>query len=93
MAAPRRSCRARPRRLCEVTNNGQNSLQPKGPHAQKIDDLFIPILIIAIVIGIAVIVATVVFALKFRYREGKNDNPKQIHGNTRSRSAGRSSPR
>ena len=23
------------------------------------------------------------FAVKFRYREGKNDNPKQIHGNTR----------
>ena len=33
----------------EVKNNGQNSLQPKGPQAQKIDDLFIPILIIAIV--------------------------------------------
>ncbi len=67
----------------EVKNNGQNSLQPKGPQAQKIDDLFIPILIIAIVIGIAITVATVVLAIKFRYRAGKNENPKQVHGNTR----------
>jgi cytochrome c oxidase subunit 2 len=63
-------------------DNGQNSLQPKGPAAEKIDNLFIPILILAIVIGIAVIFATVFFALKFRYREGKPDNPKQIHGST-----------
>ena len=63
-------------------DNGQNSLKPKGPYAQKIDNLFIPILILAIVIGIAVLVATVFFALKFRHREGKPDNPKQIHGST-----------
>ena len=64
------------------TDNGQNSLDPKGPAAEKIDNLFIPILILAIVIGIAVVVATVVFALKFRHREGQPDNPKQIHGST-----------
>jgi cytochrome c oxidase subunit 2 len=63
-------------------NNGQNSLHPKGPYAQKIDNLFVPIVILAIVIGIAVITATVVFAIKFRYREGKPDNPRQIHGST-----------
>jgi cytochrome c oxidase subunit II len=63
-------------------NNGQNSLHPKGPAAEKIDNLFIPILILAIVIGIAVVTATVIFAVKFRYREGKPDNPKQIHGST-----------
>ncbi len=62
--------------------NGQNSLDPKGPYAQKIDNLFIPILILAIVIGIAVLSATVFFALKFRHREGGPDNPKQIHGST-----------
>jgi len=67
---------------CSTNKNGQNSLDPKGPYAQKIDDLFIPILILAIVIGIAVVTATVVFAFKFRYREGKPDNPKQIHGST-----------
>jgi cytochrome c oxidase subunit 2 len=63
-------------------NNGQNSLHPKGPYAEKINNLFVPIVILAIVIGIAVLTATVVFALKFRYREGKPDNPRQIHGST-----------
>jgi len=67
----------------EVKNNKQNSLQPKSPQAQKIYDLFVPILIIAIVIGIAIIAATVYLAIRFRYRPGTNENPKQIHGNTR----------
>ena len=42
-----------------------------------------PILIIAIVVGIAITVATVFLALKFRYKKGTNENPKQVHGNTR----------
>src|SRR6187401_385556 len=67
----------------EVRNNGQNSLQPKSPQADKIYDLFLPILIIAIVVGIAIICATVFVALKFRYKKGSNENPKQVHGNTR----------
>jgi cytochrome c oxidase subunit II len=64
-------------------NNGQNSLEAKGHDAHLINNLFWPVLLIASVIGIAVIGAVVFFAVKFRYREGKNDNPKQIHGNTR----------
>jgi len=67
----------------EVKNNGQNSLEPKGPKAQQIYDLFVPILIIAIVVGIAIIIATVFLAVKFRYKKGVNENPKQVHGNTR----------
>jgi cytochrome c oxidase subunit 2 len=67
----------------EVKNNGQNSLEPKGPKAQQIYDLFVPILIIAIVVGIAIIAATVFVAMKFRYKKGTNENPKQVHGNTR----------
>ena len=67
----------------EVKNNGQNSLEPKSSQAQKIYDLFVPILIIAIIVGIAITVATVWLAIKFRYRPGKNENPKQVHGNTR----------
>ena len=63
-------------------SNGQNSLKPNGSSATKIDDLFIPILTVAIVIGILVLGATVFAAVKFRHREGKPDNPKQIHGNT-----------
>ncbi len=56
--------------------------RPEGPAAEKINNLFMPILILAIVIGIAVLFATVFFALKFRHREGKTDNPRQIHGST-----------
>src|SRR5207248_11737750 len=67
----------------EAKNNGQNSLEPKSSQAHKIYNLFVPIAIIAIVVGIAIIVATVTLAIKFRYRAGKNENPKQIHGNTR----------
>ena len=35
------------------------------------------------VVGVAIVVATVVLAIKFRYRPGINENPKQIHGNTK----------
>jgi cytochrome c oxidase subunit II len=69
---------------CSSTNdNGQNSLRPKGPAADQIDNLFVPIAIIAIVVGILVIIATVYVGWRYRYREGRNDNPKQVHGNTR----------
>ena len=63
-------------------SNGQNSLQPKGQAAKQIDDLFIPILTLAIIIGILVVGATIFAAFRFRHREGKPDNPKQVHGNT-----------
>ncbi|MBK5287131.1 MAG: cytochrome c oxidase subunit II [Acidimicrobiia bacterium] len=63
-------------------SNRQNSLDPKGPAAEKIDNLFIPILFVAIVIGVLVIGATVVMAIKFRQRGGQPGNPKQIHGHT-----------
>ncbi len=66
-----------------VQNNKQNSLEPKSPQAQKIYDLFVPIAIIAILVGIAIIAATLFVAIKFRYKKGTNENPKQIHGNTR----------
>ena len=67
---------------CGGSDNRQNSLDPKGPAAQKINDLFIPILALAIVIGILVVGATVYMAIRFRQREGRSDNPKQIHGHT-----------
>ena len=66
----------------EAKNNRQNSLQPKGPAAQTIDNLFKPVAVIAILVGIFIMVATVYVAIKFRRRPG-NENPKQVHGNTR----------
>ena len=67
---------------CSAEDNGQNSLKPEGPQADKIDRLFIPVFWISVVIGVLVLGAVVVFALRFRYRSGKNENPKQIHGST-----------
>lgn len=67
---------------CSAENNGQNSLKPKGPQAEKIDNLFTPVFFIAVIIGVLVLTAVVVFALRYRYRKGKNENPKQIHGST-----------
>ena len=64
-------------------DNHQNTLDPKGPAAQKIMDLFTPFFWVAVVIGVGVIGTVVLFAVKFRYRAGKNDNPVQVHGNTR----------
>lgn len=67
---------------CGDNSNKQNSLDPKGPAAQKINDLFVPIIFVAIVIGIGVVAATVIFGIKYRHREGKPDDPRQIHGST-----------
>jgi cytochrome c oxidase subunit II len=67
---------------CSAEDNGQNSLRPDGPQAEKIDNLFIPVFWISVVVGVLVLTAVVVFALRFRYRSGKNENPKQIHGST-----------
>src|SRR5438128_8929419 len=67
---------------CSAENNGQNSLKPKGPQAHKIYNLFTPIFFVSVVVGELVLGAVVVFAVRFRYRAGKNENPKQIHGHT-----------
>ena len=67
---------------CSAEDNGQNSLKPEGPQAHKIYNLFTPVFFISVVVGVFVLGAVVVFALRFRYRPGKNENPKQIHGST-----------
>jgi cytochrome c oxidase subunit II len=67
---------------CSAENNRQNSLDPKGPAAEKIDNLFTPVFWVAVAIGVLVLGAVVLFALRYRYRAGKNENPKQIHGST-----------
>jgi cytochrome c oxidase subunit II len=67
---------------CSAENNRQNSLRPQGPAAEKIDNLFIPVFWISVVVGVLVLAAVVLFALRFRYRAGRNENPKQIHGST-----------
>jgi cytochrome c oxidase subunit II len=67
---------------CGDNENSQNSLDAKGPDARQINDLFTPFFWIAVVIGVGVIAATIVVALKFREKAGAERSPKQIHGNT-----------
>ena len=67
---------------CSDNDNGQNSLDPKGPAADQILDLFTPFFWIATVIGIGVIGGTIFVALRFREPPGEERNPKQVHGNT-----------
>ena len=67
---------------CSGPSNGQNSLKPAGEEARKIDDLFMFVVVIAIIVGVFVCVGVVVAAIRFRARPGKNENPKQVHGNT-----------
>ena len=66
----------------DAQNNGQNPLRPNGPAAEKIDNLFVPIFWIAVTVGVFVLAGVVFVAFRYRYREGKNENPKQIHGST-----------
>jgi cytochrome c oxidase subunit II len=66
----------------DAENNGQNPLDPKGPAAERIDNLFVPIFWVAVAVGVFVLAGVLFVAFRFRYREGKNDNPKQIHGST-----------
>ncbi|MCZ7526954.1 MAG: cytochrome c oxidase subunit II [Acidimicrobiia bacterium] len=62
--------------------NDQNSLRPAGPAADKIQDLFVPVVVVATVIGVFVFVVLVLAVLRFRQRPGRDDAPRQVHGNT-----------
>ncbi|MCL4292774.1 MAG: cytochrome c oxidase subunit II [Acidimicrobiia bacterium] len=61
--------------------NNQNTFNPAGPSAHKINNLFLPIAIAATVVCVGVVVATFVVAWRFRHRPG-NENPRQLHGST-----------
>lgn len=63
--------------------NDQNALRPAGPYANKILDLTKPFFWIAVVIGLAVVVATIYVAMRFREKPGEERAPTQTHGNTR----------
>jgi len=60
-----------------------STLNPAGPQAREIDNLFRPVFWIAV--GVFVVVeALIVFAVfRFRRRPGDAANPVQVHGNTR----------
>ncbi len=66
------------------TNLPQSSLEPAGPEAEQINDLFWLVLWIAAVIFFLVQGALIVAIVRFRRRRGDEAKTvKQVHGNTR----------
>jgi len=79
---PSRGCR-RPGACSSASgpNNGQNSLRPKGQYSRQVDNLFTPIMWVAVAVGVFIIAAVLIAAIRFRHRPGSDDRPKQTHGN------------
>jgi cytochrome c oxidase subunit 2 len=61
----------------------QNSLNPAGPQARQIDDLFWLVFWIAVVVFVLVMVALLVALVRYRHREGSDRHVRQVHGNTK----------
>lgn len=61
----------------------QDTLQPQGPYAQKLKDLFIPVFWVAVFVFIVVEGGIVWITIRYRHRRGRDRMPAQIHGNTR----------
>ena len=66
-----------------ASNPQQDSLQPAGPYAQEIKDLFVPVFWVAVVVFVLVEGGIVLMAIKYRHRKGRDRMPPQLHGNTR----------
>src|SRR5689334_12176607 len=66
---------------CSSATKQQSTLKPHGKVARDDFHIFMAFLIVAAVIGIAVILMTIFVAVRFRERPG-NENPVQVHGNT-----------
>ena len=64
-------------------NATQDSLQPKGPYAQEVHDLFVPVFWVAVAVFVLVEGAIVWIAIRYRHHKGRDRMPAQIHGNTR----------
>lgn len=68
---------------CSVLETGDQPLttfEPAGPNAEQIDDLFWLVFWIATVIFFLVMGAIVLIVFVFKERDGKDKEPKQLHG-------------
>ena len=61
----------------------QSSLEPAGPYADTVDDLFTPVFWVAVGVFVLVEGALLWFVIRYRHRRTRADVPPQIHGNTR----------
>jgi cytochrome c oxidase subunit 2 len=58
-----------------------DTFSPKGEEAQKIQNLQVPVFILAGIVGVLVLVVTLVIIVRFRRKKDHEDDiPKQIHG-------------
>ena len=67
---------------CARANLPQNTLAPRGPQAEKIDDLFQPVFWIAVAVFVLVEGGLVYLLVHYRHRAGRGV-PAQVHGNKR----------
>jgi cytochrome c oxidase subunit II len=62
----------------------QDALNPAGPNARMIHNLFVPVFWVAVVVFVLVEAAIIMAVVKFRRRGVDDDEvPRQVHGNTR----------
>ena len=66
-----------------ASNPQQDSLQPAGPYAQEIKNLFVPVFWVAVLVFVIVEGGIVLISIKYRHRKGRDRMPPQMHGNTR----------
>lgn len=64
-------------------NASQDALEPKGPYADTVNDLFIPVFWVAAAVFVLVEGGIVWLAIRYRHRKGRDHMPAQIHGNTK----------
>jgi cytochrome c oxidase subunit 2 len=64
-------------------NATQSALEPKGPYAEKAQNLFVPVFWVAAAIFFVVEGLLLVFAIRYRHRKNVTRIPPQVHGNTR----------
>ncbi|MCA1726415.1 MAG: cytochrome c oxidase subunit II [Actinobacteria bacterium] len=62
-------------------NAPQDTLQPKGPIAERENDLFQPVFWIAVGVFVFVEGLILLIMVKFRHRKGHDRIPTQVHGN------------
>ena len=69
---------------CSDRSTPQNIFDPKGSQAEKINNLQVPVFIIAGVVGVLVMGAVAIILFQFRAKKHPDDEvPTQIHGNSK----------
>jgi cytochrome c oxidase subunit 2 len=66
-----------------AANAPLDTLQPQGPEARTIHNLVVPVFAIAGVVFVLIPGIVLYQAWRFRHRDGDDEVPEQVHGNTR----------